>query len=527
MFSCLAGMITTAQTPNWFWAKSATGASQDFAKSVATDATGNVYVTGTFASTNFNLGAVSLTNAGGPAVYIAKYDASGNVLWAKRAGGYGDATCVAADASGNVYITGDFFSGPLTFGTTTLTNAGSNDIFLAKYDASGNVVWAKSVGGPSQDYSRGLATDLTGNVYITGYFLSPSLVFGTDTLKHITGADVFVAKYNASGNAVWARGAKKTSGDPAVSNSVATDASGNVFMTGYFQSPRLIFGTDTLTNTIPGGGNNNIFLTKYNALGNLVWAKSAGGISTSVSTDVNGNAFIIGSLSFTSVVNAFLAKYDASGNMAWAASAIGASPQGVATDANGNVLITGYFGSANSTFGTITLTSAGSSDIFLAKYDATGNAVWAKSAGGTDSDKAYGVSTNASGDVFVAGDFLSPAISFGSIILTNTANQTGGINDIFVAKVSATTGIAENLIKNHISIYPNPFSTTATLKINSATSFKNAELKIYDVLGREVKHILVNTSEIIINRDELENGIYFYKLMNSQEVIVTGKIIIE
>lgn len=146
--------------------------------------------------------------------------------------------------------------------------------------------------------------------------------------------DVVVAKYNASGNAVWARGAKKTSGDPAVSNSVAKDASGNVFITGYFQSPKLIFGTDTLTNTSLGGANIDIFLVKYDALGNI-----------------------------------FLTKYDASGNVAWAQSSGGTSIQGaqsVASDASGNVYVTGYF-SGSIAFGTTTLTVVGGNnnkDIF-------------------------------------------------------------------------------------------------------------------------------------------------------------------
>ncbi|MBI3502643.1 MAG: SBBP repeat-containing protein, partial [Bacteroidetes bacterium] len=109
-------------------------------------------------------------------------------LWAQHAGGtsYDEGRSIATDANGNVLVTGIFQSSTITFGTTTLTNAnaGYPDIFIVKYDASGNVLWAKSAGGTSADYGYGIAADANGNVLVTGYFLSPAITFGTTTLTN-------------------------------------------------------------------------------------------------------------------------------------------------------------------------------------------------------------------------------------------------------------------------------------------------------------------------------------------------------
>lgn len=103
---------------------------------------------------------------------------------------------------------------------------------------------------------------------------------------------------------------------------------------------------------------------------------------------------------------------------------------------------------------------------------------------------------------------------------------SNGANELYYVGATANGINDPNNSNLLLNIYPNPFTSSTTLKINSATTLKNTELKIYDVLGKEVKQIPVNSSEIAINRDELENGIYFYRLINSNEIIATGKLII-
>ena len=148
------------------------------------------------------------------------------VVWAKAAGGTGtdEPYGIATDATGNIYITGNFGSSSITFGTVTLTSPG---FFLTKYDANGNVLWAKSAGGSAYSNSgNAVATDASGNVFVTGSFPS-SLSFGTTTLTNTDNPDIFIVKYDASGTVLWARGSTSSSGgDYSYGGGIATDANG-------------------------------------------------------------------------------------------------------------------------------------------------------------------------------------------------------------------------------------------------------------------------------------------------------------
>ena len=263
---------------NWLLARAATGSGQQEGLSIATDASGNVFVTGYFASPTITFGTTTLTNAGQYDIFLVKYDGTGNVLWAKSAGGTGgdEGWSVSTDASGNVFATGVFSSPTITFGTTTLTNAGIAAIFIVKYDGAGNVLWAKSAGGIGGDGGYSVATDVAGNVFATGVFSSPTITFGTTTLTNTSGgyADIFLVKYDGIGNVLWAKNAGGTVDD--YGWSAATDVSGNVFVTGYFTSATITFGTTTLINN-SFAGMEDIFLVKYDGAGNVLWAKSAGG----------------------------------------------------------------------------------------------------------------------------------------------------------------------------------------------------------------------------------------------------------
>ena len=534
-----------AQTPNWQWSKSAGGSSWDMGNGISTDTSGNVFVIGSFLSSEITIGTTTLANVGvnNADIYVVKYDAAGNVLWANSAGGTADefGEAVSTDAGGNVVVTGFFNSPSITFGSTTLTNPG---LFVVKYDASGNVLWAKSAGGAG--LGRGIATDASGNVLVIGCFYSPSITFGTTTLTNVgvSGADIFVVKYDASGNAIWAKSAGGTSNDWGRKH-ISTDAGGNVLVTGSFYSPSITFGTTTLTNA--RADTTDIFVVKYDASGNVLWAQSAGGYESDgangISTDASGNVYVtgyfqdstitFGTITLTNVVNygyrdIFVVKYDASGNVLWAKSAGGYgvdAGNGISTDAKGNVLVTGSFDSAPITFGTTTLTNAGLDDIFVAKYDTSGNLLWAKSAGGTSSDVGSGISADANGNVLVIGNFESSSITFGTTTLTNASFS---YHDIFVAKLDSTgaVGITEtNNFLNTTNIFPNPFSTQTTLKTDNL--LKNATLTVYNLYGqtvKEIKNILRQT--VIISRDNLASGLYFVRLTENNKTLAVDKLVI-
>jgi len=303
---------------NWLWVKQAGGTSDDYGLGIATDSSGNSYVTGYFYGTA-SFGSTTLTSSGDIDIFVAKLDSSGNWLWVKQAGGAStdQGNSITIDSSGNSYITG-YFNGTASFGSTNLTSSGWDDIFVAKLDSSGNWLWAKKAGGAYYDYGYSIATDSSGNCYLSGSF-DWTASFGTTTLTSSGSYDIFVAKLDSSGNWLWVKQAGGASSDCDLG--IATDASGNSYVTGYFQGIAS-FGTTNLTTS----GGSDIFVTKLDGDGNWLWAKQAGGTSWDYG-------------------------------------------YGIAIDSSGNSYVTGYF-QETASFGSIELTSSGNNDIFIAKLGA-------------------------------------------------------------------------------------------------------------------------------------------------------------
>jgi hypothetical protein len=545
-----SSISTFAQAPDWLWAKGAGGTYNDYTHSIAVDANGNSYVTGYFDSPTITFGSTVLTNAnsaGGTCdIFIVKYDESGNVLWAKGEGGTSTdyAYSITVDANGNSFITGYFDSPSIIFGSTTLTNAdntgNTGDIFIVKYNTSGNVLWAKRSGETYADWGHSVTADASGDLYLTGYFYSPAITFGSITLTNAdnTGGtcDVFIAKYDATGNVIWANSTGGAAHD--YGYSITVDENGNPFITGYFMSSTITFGSITLTNA----GGTDIFVVKYDNLGSVLWAKSAGGpyaeYDFSICVDANGNSYTTGyfdsptiTFSSTTLVNVdnsgnsgdiFIVKYDASGNVLWAKSAGDTDNdygKSIAVDGIGNSYITGYFVSNTITFGSTVLTNAGTIDIFVVKYDTSGNVLWAKSAGGTYTDYGYSINVDANGNIYISGYFDSTTIPFGNTTLIN-ADNTGNSKDIFVAKLSSTNGTGEDDDSfNAINIFPNPcnglFRITGSGRID--------EIKISDLLGQIIYMAKPEKNEISAMIEI--PGVYLVNITTGKQV-TTRKLVI-
>ncbi|PKP45079.1 MAG: hypothetical protein CVT94_19010 [Bacteroidetes bacterium HGW-Bacteroidetes-11] len=255
---------------NFLWARSFGGSSSDQGLSITLDASGNVYTTGFFQWTvDFDPGAgtADLTSVRGSDVFVQKLDASGNFLWAKSFGGYSDdyGYSIAVDASENVYTTG-YFERTVDFdpgvGTANLTSVGARDVFVQKLDVSGNFLWAKSFGGSSYDIGHSIKVDASGNVYTTGYFertvdFDPGA--GTANLTSAGSTDVFVQKLDTSGNFLWA----KSFGDwfDDYGYSIAVDASGNVYTTGFFKL-EVDFDPGAGTANLTSVGDADVFIQK-------------------------------------------------------------------------------------------------------------------------------------------------------------------------------------------------------------------------------------------------------------------------
>ncbi|MEQ8908418.1 MAG: SBBP repeat-containing protein [Vicingaceae bacterium] len=372
---------------------------------------------------------------------------------------------ITIDVSGNVYTTG-YFEGTVDFdpgvGVSNLTSNGNYDVFIQKLDASGNFLWAKSFGANANDVGLSIAVDASGNVYTTGYFwntvdFDPGA--GTFNLTAPGGwFNIFIQKLDASGNFQWAQ--SYGGGLPDLGYSIAVDASGNVYTTGYFQQT-IDFDPGPSVVNLTSVGNDDVFIQKLDASGNFVWAKSFGGGSDdqgfSISVDASGNVYTTGNFkstvdfdpgagtaNLTAVSNAdvFVQKLDASGNYLWAKSFTGNTAtdvgRSVTVDLSGNVYTTGNFWSTvdfDPGLGTANLTSAGIQDVFVHKLDASGNFLWAKRLGGGARDEGYSIAVDTSGNVYTIG-FVTGTIDLDPG--PGVTNPTGaGFEDIYILKLDA------------------------------------------------------------------------------------------
>lgn len=521
-----------SQCPDWMWAKKAGGTLDDAGQAIARDASGNIYTTGYFWSDSLTFGNNTLYNAGASDVFLAKYDASGNALWAQYAGGNSmdRGLDIATDRFGNVFITGYFGSSTIAFGNDILTTTGSHNFFIAKYDASGNELWAKCAGGNTDAFGNGIATDYDGNVYITGSFSSSSIILGNDTLNCAFAShdDMFIAKFDSSGNMLWAKRAGGTDHDKG--SAIAVDSSGNAYVTGYFGNySTIIFGTDTLTSS----GDDDIFVTKYTNTGTVLWAKKAGGnlddVGNGIALDKAHHCYVTGSFNSSSInftglsltnagyMNVFVTKYDDSGNVLWAKSAGGSyvdAAHSVATDGSSNIYITGLFGSVPSVFGDDTLINNGTSNIFVTRYDSSGNVIWAKGTGGIISDWGYGIAADDIGNIFITGFYNSPSVIFDPDTLLNAG--AGNSHDYFVAKIgSVPTEISGNDFENNLEVFPNPSAGNFT--VTFLNTIKTGTIEIYTVLGKQVfNERILNTFRRNINLANASDGIYLLKVSDGE-----------
>lgn len=389
---------------------------------------------------------------------VSSFSQTPDYLWGRvNSSSFWDAPFgTATDASGNVFVCGEFWGDSIAFGNQILYNTypNSRDIFLVKYDPSGNVLWAISAGGVEQDAALACATDASGNVYMTGFYHNYDITFGNITLTNDYNYDMFIVKFDPNGTALWAKSGNGYHED--IGMGITVDVNNNVIVSGHFRSNFVVFENDTLYNLGTNLGTGDIFIVKYDSSGNQQWVKSAGSAyydgAYSCAADPNGNIFLTGTVEgdtawFDNLAipnpnslagTFFMAKYDAGGNAIWAQLAVGATSwagwdQGLycAADKFGNVFQVGHVPSSV-TFGNHTLTQGP----FMVKYDAAGNVIWATSGIGGADDRAYGCAVDTYGDLYVTGAFVSNPILFGNDTLAVTPGWFN--SDLFVTKIDSS-----------------------------------------------------------------------------------------
>lgn len=303
------------------WARSA--APNTWGGALAVDGSGNSFVTGLCGSDSF--GTTNFSGTGTQGVFLAKFDLNGNALWIKGAASqslsfYMPPKGIAVAESGDIVVCGQF-GGPLNFGATTLTNAGMWDVYIARFDVDGDLLWAKRGGSTNRESALGVGVDRDGNAYFAGAIndeggtvLHPSTAFDGYTLNDL---HHYLVKYSATGEVLWAR--ESAAFDYLVFGALGgvdgftIDRAGNSYLLGRFIGTAT-FGSLSVTN--PGGSDwlpdtyASSFLVSYDSNGNASWVKRFGGSHTvgwadlvgGLASDAHGRIAISGDIAITNAV---------------------------------------------------------------------------------------------------------------------------------------------------------------------------------------------------------------------------------
>ncbi len=458
--------------PTVAWATYFGGAKTEKVNGVACDAAGNVYIVGETNSTAdiaTSATGYQILNGGLKDAFLAKYNTTGQLLWATYFGGSNDdiAHSVACDPDGNVYIAGQTRGNmSINGGHQVSFGGGPSDAFLVKFDGDGQLLWSSYYGGSLIDYGFGVACDADGNVYLTGQTQSSDdIAFGADIYQSTLpgGNDAFLVKFNTSGQRQWGT----YYGGPTAFDfcyGIACDAFGGVYITGRTASAAGIASPGAhMTEHIGNVLSADAYLARFHqSSGQRDWGTYYGGAGTAdegrrIACDASGNVYLAGTTNSDTGIatsgahqanrsgtsnDAFLVKFNISGQRQWGTYYGGTDAEqglGLACDAAGNVYLSG---STASTSGIAFAGSSGTNshqpafgggvDAFLVKIDGSGQRLWGTYYGGTGDDVSYGVACDGAGNAWLAGGTKSV-----SGIATAGSKQPvfAGEEDAFLVKI--------------------------------------------------------------------------------------------
>lgn len=300
---CLSSTPVAAQdVAKLQWGITTRGGANDFNRAAVLnagrDATGNIYIGGTFnytADMDPGPGVYNITAEKDGDAFILKLDASGNFLWAGTFGNLAtkDINAMTVDDAGNTYFTG-YFNGTMdvdpTAGVTNIASTLSSNIFVLKIDPNGQLAWFRQVGTGGLEVGYGIDCDAAGNVYIVGYQAGSTDFDPGPGSTILAPAGGFVWKLTGAGDFGWV---KNFSGV----NRIAVDPTGNVLLAGLFSSSLTVDnGTGGVTYTSAGG--TDLIVAKLNSSGTYAWSGQMGGTSNdevwAIDTDASGNMYTAG-----------------------------------------------------------------------------------------------------------------------------------------------------------------------------------------------------------------------------------------
>lgn len=524
------------QSALWRWALAPAG--NGTATALCADPAGNALLCGHFTAT-LAFGTDTLSDAMGAyqEVFIAKYNPAGQALWAHQALGYAEAAALCADAAGNVYLCGNFYGDSLAFGDTTLRNPSPllqpANAFLAKYNAAGQLLWAKNLGGGSSNLCTALGADTAGNTYICGTFSGDSMGLDHCSVAHIGSNDIFMLKLGPAGTALWLRNAGGSFQQ--APTALCAGPAGGLTVCGYFLSSALTVNAGSGSTRLSSAYANNIFVLHYDANGRLQWSETGGGSNANMpaglAADAQGNVYFTGYFADSLALppdtladfgnqDLFIAKFDIGGNVAWAAHSSGAYaiPSAIATDSAGNSYVCGSFG-GDTLFldsSTFTLPPAGY-PVFIAAYNADGSPRWAASAQGSATVQPVAAAACSKG-LYLTGNFAGGQVLFGHDTFSQPPSTMylALLGSVFPAGLRQGSAIPQP----GVSVYPNPSAGIFYFNTGSASG----GLQVLDVYGRTVYALGPEGPFFEADLSALPAGVYLYRLSRKGSA-ATGKLV--
>ena len=423
---------------------------------VAIDSSDNIYITGT--SQGANLFGKNATSGTTDDIFVAKLNSSGVVQWVYAAGGTGRdrGRKIALDSSGNIYVTGYYWS-TVDFGGGNVTSNGSWDAFLLKLNSSGTFQWVKSYGSNYNDLGRDVAIDSNDNIYMLGNYRGTVDFGGGD--ETASDSDIFLVKFNSSGVFQWLYTAGGSGADD--SRALALDSSDNPYITGSFRNT-VNFGGGNIT----AANTDDLFILKLNSSGayqniytsNIFTPQKGKGLAVDSSGNIYATGSFSGTVDFgggnmtTSGSDIYLLKLNSSFAFQWvkrfavdngaAGLALGLA---VTVDEDGNIYSVGQIG-GNVDLGGGSQIFGSQNDAYIVKYDSSGSFQWSKNFGSgsqNNIDKAADIVIDSNGFVITVGEVESQNIDFRSVgggVLTNFVT---GDNPNFVLKIKSATGLID------------------------------------------------------------------------------------
>ncbi len=537
----------------WEWVRQSGSYEDVSGQCMGIDQSGNIILLGHFSSPSMSLSGVVINNSGGNSrSFIAKYAPDGTLIWLRPL--TSDplsielANVLTCDHEGN-FIVGGWFNNTLTIDSIVLTDppALGNNLFLAKFDGNGQVIWAKSFSNGFSIFWD-MTADANGNILATGGFQSSSAQFDSFTLQnHVsTGSrDVFTLKCNGSGDVLWVSQAGGMYDD--CPNNITVDVNGNAIVSGLFRSSTMECGSINLQNSSIDS-TDEIFIYKLDMGGNVLWAKSAGSTdhdnSVEATTDLSGNIYLTGNFEGDttyfdtikvfgngSCSNTYLVCLSSTGIYTWAMSYGRMNnnniAKGVSFDANNDFYLGGNFAQTLHINGQI-LISRGGIDIYIAKFDAGRNLIWQCTAGGNGLDLFSNMIKDDLGNIYVTGYSTSQNTYFDSQSTNYPPGSSSNVYNFYVAKLSQipSTGIKIPFVSDNSMVFPNPSSDKFYIQSDIAGSLS---VEVFNQAGEKIiSEKFENFSGLYFPLDltNFKRGIYLIKV-SGEGVSKTKKVLLE